>query len=124
METIDSGTHTLLGSRGNQSKFRIGNEVVKIDTYIDGKRICTEGMQEVLCSRLFRSASNYIEHVEYNFCKIQVNDKVFFGCISDNFIPAGASESTLEELYIKFNKRRKLDRVLSGKWSYQTSGRR
>lgn len=120
MKKVNLREHMSLGSRGNQAKFQIGNQVVKIDTYINGNRTGTEAMSEVLCSRLLRSASCHVEHVDYEFCKIQINDMVFSGCISNNFISEGASEYTLQEVYEKFNKKRKLDWVLSGKWPYRT----
>ena len=120
MNTVDYKSRMPLGSRGNQAKFQIGNKIVKIDTYADGKRICTEGLYEVLCSRLIQSGSCHVAHVDYDFCKIQVNDMILSGCISDNFIPAGASEYTLQEIYNKYNKKRKLAWELSKKWPYQS----
>lgn len=115
---IDQSLWERRGSRGNQSKFRIGDEFVKIDTYIDGKRVCVEGLCEVLCSRLLNGT--HVKHVDYRFCKIQVNKQVFSGCVSENFIPHGAAEYTLQELFEKYGKKRKLARELSRKWPYGT----
>lgn len=117
---IDFGSRLPMGSRGNQEKFCVGDEVVKIDTYIDGKRVCAEGLREVLCSRILSSASFPVDHVDYRFCRIQVNDTILSGCISDNFIPPGSREYTLQELYDAVGKERKLDRILSRKWPFQT----
>lgn len=120
--TISHDASEHLSSRGNQSKFRIGDEFVKIDTYQNGKRKYAEGLYEVLCSRLLDGVG--VEHAEYRFCRIQVNDQVFSGCISNNFIPEGAAEYTLQELYDKHQKQKKLKNVLDGRFPYRSLEKR
>lgn len=82
-------------SKGNQGKYHIGDEWIKID-YLG-----YEAASEYLVSELLRH-SNISNFVSYSIEKVQIeNANGFFrnhmACISQNFVPEGAETITLDK---------------------------
>lgn len=82
-------------SKGNQTKYHKDNVWIKQDC------LGYEGLAEVVASRLAKLLG--LDCVSYNPCRIHVLEtgENRLGCYSENFIPQGAFEMTLQRLVQK-----------------------
>lgn len=80
-------------SKGNQSKWRIGNLWYKAD------HMGYEGLSEVIVSRMLLKITGIREYVKYEPVMIKYGDKTTAGCVSRSFLMENEELIPFERLY-------------------------
>lgn len=82
----------ITASKGNQVKFCDEDLWYKIDF------LGYEGAAEYICSELLKQ-TNITDFIEYKLAQIKINEKVYMGCVSKNFLKDGETLVTADKLF-------------------------
>lgn len=92
---FEQSTGKITISKGNQVKMNLDGKWYKADF------LGYEGASEFVASHLIRQ-SNITEYVDYQLKDITINDKMFHGCVSDDFLKEGEELCTAYRLFLSF----------------------